>query len=52
MATAEATDLTPVLEALADPTRRMVVEALGRGPRRAGELAATAAVSPPSMSRH
>lgn len=46
------TDLTPVLEALADPTRRIVVEELGRGPRRAGELAAAAEVSPPSMSRH
>lgn len=45
-------DLTPVLEALADPTRRRVVEALQRGPKRAGELATTAAVSRPTMSRH
>ena len=45
-------DLTPVLEALADPTRRTVLEALGRGPRKAGQLAETAAVSRPTMSRH
>ena len=31
-----------VFEALADPTRRMVVTLLGSGPRRAGELAAAA----------
>ena len=52
MITDSRADLTPVLEALADPTRRLVVEALQRGPKRAGELAATAAVSRPSMSRH
>ena len=38
--------------ALADPTRRAVVELLGSGPRRAGELAAAAGTSPPTMSRH
>ncbi len=37
---------------LADPTRRTVVELLGSGPRRAGELAAEAGTSPPAMSRH
>ena len=52
MATAGSTNLTPVLDALSDPTRRLVIEELGRSPRRAGELAASAAVSPPSMSRH
>src|SRR5262245_61757303 len=41
-----------VFEALADPTRRMVVKLLGSGPRRAGELAAAAGASPPTMSRH
>ena len=38
--------------ALADPTRRAVVALLGRGPRRAGELAAALAMNPPSLSRH
>jgi DNA-binding transcriptional ArsR family regulator len=38
--------------ALADPARRQVVELLGSGPRRAGELAAAAGLSAPAMSRH
>lgn len=38
--------------ALADPTRRSVVELLARGPMRAGELAGAARTSPPAMSRH
>jgi DNA-binding transcriptional ArsR family regulator len=42
----------PVFEALSDPTRRSVVELLGAGPRRAGELALAAGTSPPTMSRH
>ena len=37
---------------LADPTRRVVLELLSKGPRRAGELAAAAKTSPPVMSRH
>jgi DNA-binding transcriptional ArsR family regulator len=41
-----------VFDALADPTRRSVVELLGSGPRRAGDLAAAAGTSPPTMSRH
>ena len=41
-----------VFEALADPTRRRVVELLGAGPRRAGELAAAVDASSPAMSRH
>jgi DNA-binding transcriptional ArsR family regulator len=45
-------DLGHVLDVLADPTRRHVVEVLGEGPRRAGELAATAGLSAPAMSRH
>jgi len=38
--------------ALADPTRRKVVDLLRRGPRRAGDLAASFRVSAPAMSRH
>ena len=38
--------------ALADPTRRSVVELLGARPRRAGELAKATQTSPPTMSRH
>ena len=41
-----------VFEALADPTRRRVVELLGSGPRRAGDLAAASKTSAPTMSRH
>jgi DNA-binding transcriptional ArsR family regulator len=41
-----------VFEALADPTRRQVLQLLGARPRRAGELAASAGMSPPAMSRH
>jgi DNA-binding transcriptional ArsR family regulator len=47
-----ATALAPVLTALADPTRRRVVQLLSEGPRRAGELAAEAGTSAPAMSRH
>ena len=44
--------LDRTLSALADPTRRRVVELLRRQPRRAGELADAFGVSPPAMSRH
>lgn len=47
-----ATDVGAVFEALADPTRRQVVELLSSGPRRAGELATSTGMSGPSMSRH
>ena len=40
------------LAALADPHRRQVVELLGHGPRRAGELAEAVGLSAPAMSRH
>lgn len=40
------------LVALADRTRRGVVELLRRGPRRAGELAGALAVSAPALTRH
>ncbi len=45
-------DLDTTLAALADPTRRHVVELLRERPRRAGELAAACAMSGPAMSRH
>jgi DNA-binding transcriptional ArsR family regulator len=45
-------DLDATLAALADPTRRQVVDLLRAGPRRAGELATEAAMSAPAMSRH
>ena len=38
--------------ALADPTRRQVIDHLRVSPRRAGELATTLNVSAPAMSRH
>jgi DNA-binding transcriptional ArsR family regulator len=38
--------------ALADPTRRQIVELLGSGPLRPGELAAAVGTSSPAMSRH
>ena len=47
-----ATALDDTLAALADPTRRGVVDLLRRRPRRAGELASAFGVSPPAMSRH
>jgi DNA-binding transcriptional ArsR family regulator len=44
--------LDETLAALADPTRRRVIDLLREGPRRAGELAAAFDVSPPAISRH
>src|SRR4029450_11486843 len=41
-----------VFEALADPTRRRVVQLLGARPHRAGELAQATGMSQPAMSRH
>jgi len=45
-------DLDATLAALADPTRRHVIEMLRERPRRAGELASAAAMSGPAMSKH
>jgi DNA-binding transcriptional ArsR family regulator len=47
-----ATQLDDTLQALADPTRRRVVDLLRKRPRRAGELARASRMSPPAMSRH
>lgn len=44
--------LDRTLAALADPTRRGVIELLRRRPRRAGELAEALSVSAPRMSQH
>ncbi|MFP4514236.1 MAG: ArsR/SmtB family transcription factor [Acidimicrobiales bacterium] len=41
-----------IFEALADPTRRHVIQLLGSRPRRAGELADEVGVSPSALSRH
>jgi DNA-binding transcriptional ArsR family regulator len=40
------------LAALAEPTRRRLVDLLRDGPRRAGELAASLRMTPPATSRH
>ena len=45
-------DLDATFAALAEPTRRRVIELLRERPRRASELAAGAGTSPPAMSRH
>ena len=47
-----AKDVGPAFVALADPTRRRVVELLGERARRAGELSAATGTSAPVMSRH
>ena len=45
-------ELDDVFAALADPTRRGIVEQLARGEATVGELAAPYAVSAPAISRH
>jgi DNA-binding transcriptional ArsR family regulator len=45
-------DVEGFFQALADPTRRRVIELLGDRERRAGELAEAAGTSAPAMSRH
>ncbi len=44
--------LDPVLRALAEPTRRRVVELLSGGERRAGDLSSQLKTSAPTMSKH
>lgn len=51
-ATAATADLDRTFSALADPTRRGVIDLLRQRPRRAGELATALAMTPPAMSRH
>jgi DNA-binding transcriptional ArsR family regulator len=45
-------ELDKTLLALADPTRRRVIELLRRKPQRAGDLAAALSMSSPRLSRH
>lgn len=45
-------DLDTTLTALADPTRRRVVELLRRDPLRASAIAAEVGMTPAAMSRH
>ena len=40
------------LAALADPSRRQVIDLLSRRPHQAGELAREIGLAPPAMSRH
>lgn len=47
-----ASKLDGILAALADPTRRRVIEQLRRRPRRASELARAFGMKRPAMSRH
>jgi DNA-binding transcriptional ArsR family regulator len=47
-----AADLDSIFAALADPTRRGVIDQLRRSPQRAGELATAFDMSAPAMSRH
>lgn len=44
--------LDAVLTALADPTRRTVIDRLGRGPASVGELAQPLSISLPSFMKH
>ena len=52
MATSKDDDATIVFKALADPTRRRVLEDLSKGELAAGELASRFPISGPSVSRH
>lgn len=47
-----ATSLDRTLAALAEPSRRRIVEVLGQGPRAAGDLAQSLGLSAPTLSRH
>jgi DNA-binding transcriptional ArsR family regulator len=44
--------LDPVFQALADPTRRIIVERLSRGPASVSELAQPLAMSLPAVLQH
>jgi DNA-binding transcriptional ArsR family regulator len=45
-------NLDHTFTALADPTRRGVIDLLRKAPMRAGDLADALSASPPAMSRH
>ena len=45
-------NVSTVFKALADPTRRQVLQLLRQGPKSAGELAESFPVSKPTMSAH
>lgn len=45
-------ELTAVLAALSDPTRRAAVQRLAQGPATASQLAALAPISRPAVSQH
>jgi DNA-binding transcriptional ArsR family regulator len=49
---ATADSLSRTLAALADPTRRSILERLSRGPATVGELAAPFDLSAPAISKH
>ena len=42
----------PIFEALADPTRRSILDMLGAGPRQSSDIAAQFAISAPAVSQH
>lgn len=44
--------LSRVFQALADPTRRSIIERLAQGPARVGDLAEPFAISRPAISQH
>jgi DNA-binding transcriptional ArsR family regulator len=48
----QATAIDATFSALADPTRRAVIELLREQPQRAGQLAASLGISAPALSRH
>jgi DNA-binding transcriptional ArsR family regulator len=52
MATDLERQISPLLQALGDPTRLRVVQLLSASPRRAGELAEESGLSAPAMSKH
>jgi len=45
-------NLDQTLLALADPTRRRVIDLLRKKPQRAGDMAVALDISPPRLSRH
>ena len=47
-----AISLDRVIAAVADPTRRSILDRLARGPTRVGEVAAPFRISQPAISRH